>query len=70
MPFQGHLSSNHLNRDISLIFSQFLHKNCSKIVSFMQVLLDLDTCINNFHESLIIVFPVTLKIISRSFKFK
>ena len=39
-----------LNHDISLIFSQLLHKNCPKMGSFMQVLLNLETCMNNLHE--------------------
>ena len=50
MPFQGHLSSDYWNHDISLIFSQILHKNCPKMVSFIHLLLNLDTCMNNLHE--------------------
>ena len=41
------------------------------MVYFMQVLLNLDTSMNYLHDkSLIIVFWMTLKFISRSFKFK
>ena len=40
------------------------------MVSFMQILLNLDTCVNNLQKSLIIVFLVTLMVISRSLWFK
>ena len=61
MPFQGHLSSNHWNHDLSLIFSQIVHKNCPKMVSFMQVLLNIDTRMNNLHEKVDNCFSGDLK---------